>query len=83
MTTIPKETLVLLASLYEELEYNPTLLSPAVVRAELMFRSECRRLYEAEPPTLREQMNLDKYIAAVVIPDVLRHIESAPARPSA
>lgn len=75
---IPRETLVLLASLYEELEYAPDPTVAAVRRAELLFRSQASRLYAAEPPNIRQKMSLDKYIAAVVVPDVLRQIASPP-----
>jgi hypothetical protein len=49
---------------------------------KLVFDSECRRIYDAESPGLRDKMSLEKYIAAVVIPDVLRQIQSSPPPPS-
>ena len=79
---IPRDTLVLLASVYEEYEYaaDPTLHS--VRRAKLIFDSECRRLYEAEIPSVRAKMTLEKYTAAFVVPDVLRQLASPPPLPS-
>jgi hypothetical protein len=82
MMRIPQETLVLLASLYEEFEYATDPTSQKVRRDRLIFDSECKRLYEAEPPSLREQMDFSKYVAAVVIPDVLRQIQSPAPPPS-
>ena len=74
--------LVLLASLYEELEYASDPTDPKVHRAKLLFNSQCRRIYEEEAPSLRKEMSLEKYVAASVIPDVLRQIESPPAAPN-
>jgi hypothetical protein len=79
---IPRRTLILLTSLYEEYEYAADPTTPAVRRAKLVFDSECRRIYDAESPGLRDKMSLEKYIAAVVIPDVLRQIQSSPPPPS-
>ena len=79
---IPTPTLVLLASLYEEMQYAPDPTVTRIRRAKLVFTSECRRLYEAEPPNLRSQMTLEVYIATVIVPDILRHLQSPPPRPS-
>jgi hypothetical protein len=78
---IPNEMLILLASCYEQYMYDehPT---PQARRAKLLFDSECRRLYDAEPPSLRNQMSFEKYVAAAVIPDVLRQLQSPPRPPN-
>ena len=78
----PHGTLILLASLYEEYEYADDPTTAKARKAKLVFDSECRRIYEAEPPSFRDKMSLEKYIAAVVVPDVLRQIQSPPPPPS-
>jgi hypothetical protein len=75
---IPKDTLIFLASLYEQYEYATDPTDPKVRRAKLIFDSECRRLYDVEAPSLREKISFDKYIAAVIVPDVLRQLQSPP-----
>jgi hypothetical protein len=76
--TIPHDTLILLAGCYEQYMYAEDPTTPTARRAKLVFDNECRRLYDVALPSLRTQMSFEKYVAAVVIPDVLRQLESPP-----
>lgn len=72
---IRAEILHLLASMYEDYIYAEDPRDEKARRAKLVFDSECGRLYAKEPASLREQMTLEKYKAAVVIPDVLNYLD--------
>lgn len=73
---IPQEKLVELSLLYEELMYSTDPLATNTVRAKLVFRSECRRLWESESEGFRKTTSLNAYTSTVVIVEILRYLNS-------
>lgn len=65
-----------MALLYEELTSAPDPTEPKVRQAEIVFESECQRLYDAESVSFRKQMPFRQYNAMVIVVDVLNHLKS-------
>lgn len=70
---IPTDLLAELADLYETIQYSedPT---PAK-QAQLIFRSECKKLYEAESATFRSKVTLQAFTAGTVVHEVLAFLK--------